>query len=456
MIYARCFVTFHPPSPLSSRRNCITVAAMLTQIDFSKSAYEPVLIFTLRARWLLIGLMLVGMLLAPMASIHLNYALLGVPLLFLAGFNLILTLLHRRANLSQGLVELGLLADVLSLSALLYLSGGITNPFASLYLPPILIAALVCSRYFAWALTLLAVTAFLLLSRFYLPLTIANVEPSWQFLTHTGGMWFTFSLSAALITSCIGWLMRALNEREQQLAQAHAQQQQNEQLLSFGIEAAHTAHKLSTPLNALLLLNDELQAHPNLPADIQQDLALMHSQLIQCRDVLWRMKPNCTPMARCQDIWLYATLRNQLSHWQNLRTDVHYQWQQHSPIEPDIRVHLDYLFWSAFLNILNNAADAGKQDIVLETEIRDNIFILGIRNRTGFLTESQLQQAGLNAQQSDKPAGLGIGVLLSHATLSRLNGSLTLHNHPDGGVYAEIRIPLILAAADGQNNQPTT
>lgn len=429
---------------------------MHTQIDFSKSAYEPVLIFTLRARWLLIGLLLLGMLLAPVAFIRLPYVFLSIPLVFLSGFNLILSLLYRRAGLLRGLVELGLLADVLSLSTLLYLSGGITNPLASLYLPPILIAALVCSRYFAWALTLFAVIVFLLLSWFYIPLTITNPSMSWQFFTRIGGIWFTFSISATLITSCIGWLIHALNEREQQLAQAHAQQQQNEQLLSFGIEAAHTAHKLSTPLNALLLLNDELQARPRLPADIRQDLALMHSQLIQCRDVLWQLKPSGGRMTRQQNIWLYATLRNQLSHWQNLRPDVRYQWQQHSPVEPDIYVNLDALFWSAFLNILNNAADAGKQDIVLETEIHDDIFIIGIRNRTGFLSESQLQQAGLNAQQSDKPAGLGLGVLLSHATFSRLNGSLTLHNHPDGGVYAEIRIPLVLAMADNQENTQTS
>ncbi|MBR9856214.1 MAG: sensor histidine kinase [Gammaproteobacteria bacterium] len=107
---------------------------------------------------------------------------------------------------------------------------------------------------------------------------------------------------------------------------------------------------------------------------------------------------------------------------------------------------LDELFWSALLNILDNAADAGENRVELYTSVLDDRLLdIGIYNRQGHLSEEQLAQAGLNQQESEKAAGLGMGVWLAHATFSHLNGSLTLRNHSNRGVYARIRIPLLLA-----------
>lgn len=419
--------------------------------SFSQSAYAPVLLFTLRARWLFIILMLAALLVPLALGWPVPWLPLALTLLFLVSINGLLHYWLYSHHSQQCMMELGLLADVLMLTELLYLTGGIANPMASLYLPPLLLAALVCSARFAWGLALFCISAYFALFHIHLPFPIPVNDPDWLLRLHMGGMWLTFALSAALITACITWLIQALNWREKQLQRAHAHQQQNEQVLSLGIEAAHTAHKLSTPLNNLLLLVDELQARDDLPADAADDVALMQTQLLQCRDVLWQLKPKQNPQARLQESWLYATLAAQLCHWRNLRPDVRYHWQQRSPIEPDLCVSLDPLFWSAFLNILNNAADAGEQEVALETEIHQQTLIIGIRNRSGFLSDAQLHHAGLNAQASDKPAGLGMGVLLSHATLSRMHGSLTLHNHRDGGVYAEIRLPLTLCPHPSQD-----
>jgi two-component system sensor histidine kinase RegB len=59
----------------------------------------------------------------------------------------------------------------------------------------------------------------------------------------------------------------------------------------------------------------------------------------------------------------------------------------------------------------------------------------------GLLVAAQLQRAGLAPLASSKPAGMGLGVMLSHATLARLGGTLTLDNRPEGGVHACVRLP---------------
>jgi two-component system sensor histidine kinase RegB len=68
---------------------------------------------------------------------------------------------------------------------------------------------------------------------------------------------------------------------------------------------------------------------------------------------------------------------------------------------------------------------------------------LDIINPVGCLSGTTAR-AGLAPLASDKPAGMGLGVMLSHATLARLNGTLTLDNRPEGGVHACVRLPLRL------------
>ena len=369
-----------------------------------------------------------------------------VPLVVSAGTlllaNMVLLLYQHHHPTPPYLLEWGLCVDMMVLTEWLYWSGGVANPMVSLYLPPILLAALLCSRRFAWWLTLFASGVYLLLFLFHQPLPLVSQQPERLFQIHIGGMWLTFVLSAILITACITQLIQRLNQQTAQLHHAHTRQQQNEHILGMGIEAAHLAHQLSTPLNSLILLNEDWLAQNDWSPAMQKDLRLMQHLLYQCREHLWQLKPKQTLSSANQAVWLYASLQKQLAQWHNMRPDVVYHWQQHSPIMPDYYVSLAPLFWSALLNILNNAADAGKQEITLETRLIDELWLIGIRNSSGCLSEAQLQAAGLNAQTSSKPAGLGVGVLLSHATLARMGGSLSLHNQPTGGVYAEIRLPL--------------
>ena len=79
----------------------------------------------------------------------------------------------------------------------------------------------------------------------------------------------------------------------------------------------------------------------------------------------------------------------------------------------------------------------------------DSELLVTIYNRKGHLSEQQLNQAGLNIVESEKPFGLGLGVRLAHASLSRLDGSLELSNHSEGGVIATILLPLTVLQSFG-------
>jgi two-component system sensor histidine kinase RegB len=133
-------------------------------------------------------------------------------------------------------------------------------------------------------------------------------------------------------------------------------------------------------------------------------------------------------------------MTERLEGWRALRPDVTLTWLPHEGQDP--HVVLDTAFWPALFNLINNAAEAGGGQVGVGAHYLDGVLGVDIVNREGCLTDAQLRAAGLGLLHSGKPAGLGLGVMLSHATLARLGGNLTLDNRPAGGVHARITLPL--------------
>ncbi|TDR76662.1 ATP-binding protein [Paludibacterium purpuratum] len=388
-------------------------------------------------RWGMLGLCTVLLLLALAYPIRFAEIPILQALLTLALINAILPRLARRSVAPLWLIRFGLFADVVALSEILAFSGGAANPLASLYLPPVLFAALLSPGLFSWALSALALVVYGALFVWHLPWPLADADAAYAFHAHQLGMWFTFALSALLMTGFISWLARQLADRERELAVARESQLRDEQLVGLGMQAAMAAHALSTPLNTLTLLADEWdELKPaGLPPD---ELALVKSQLRVCRDALTRLKSHA--QTGTVAVRLFSAMTERLAGWRALRPDVTLSWQPSNCQDP--WVELDSAFWPALFNLINNAAEAGGGQVGVGAHFRAGVLCVDIVNREGCLTEAQLRAAGLGQLQSAKPAGLGLGVMLSHATLARLGGSLTLDNRLSGGVHARITLPL--------------
>ncbi|ART80983.1 histidine kinase [Oceanisphaera avium] len=416
----------------------------LQQVELGSWPMVGPLTFVLSVRWLFFialscALLFTDWVLLPILS----WELLGLLLLLLLSNGVITALGYYRRHLAY-LKEVALVSDIILLTAIIYFSGGAMNPAVALYLFPLLIAAITCRAAFAWGCVASTMLSYLGLFYWFKPmisdLHVAHGAPteSGLFNLHLLGMWLTFSLSAVLITGTVSWLMRLLATKEQLLQQAYQKQQEQEQFLLLGLESASLAHQFSTPLSNLFLLSEELSCEPHLSAQGQQHLTLLHQQLELCRQVLWQLKHQAE--SRLKPVYFYQQLRVYLARWTNLRPDAELAWQANDA-DCDICVWLDNLFWSALLNILDNAADAGNNKVELVTRIEHHELqpqlYLDIYNRQGHLSDEQLAQAGLNQQDSEKTTGLGMGVWLAHATFSRLKGSLTLRNNP-AGVYMPI------------------
>ncbi|AUZ04984.2 signal transduction histidine kinase [Vitreoscilla sp. C1] len=332
-------------------------------------------------------------------------------------------------------VVLGLCLDWWVLTEFLFFTGGASNPLIFLYLIPVLFAALMCQYVFAIGMAIASVLAYGIMYVWYLPL-ISHHWLHQNIQLHFLGMWLTFGISISMMTAAVTWLMADLKQRDRLLREADRNQMRDENILWLGMNAANLAHQLSTPLNNLYLLVGEYRAKSS--SEDLEDLDLMQLQLDECTQILHQLREQ--QEINHQPTVFDQVLEQHLNQWRNLRPQVVVQWQYfHKNTQ---KVILDPLFWPALFNILNNAADAGENQVSLDTRIEKGWLTVHVINEKGSLTEHYFYQEGLQVQATQKPAGLGLGIQLSHATLEKMGGSLNLFNRPQGGVQAVICVPI--------------
>lgn len=351
-----------------------------------------------------------------------------------------------------------LLLDVGSLSALLYASGGATNPFVSYYLIPLTIAATVLPWRYTLALALICIGAYSTQLFFYVPLPL--FEPSHEHLHHAAagtapainphilGMWFNFALSAALITSVIVRMANALREQQRELNARRENALHGEQLLAVATLAAGTAHELGTPLNTMLLLLDDMRSDDE---QLNADIDTLRQQTQICRTTLKKLVDTAETHRQQQYAVqpVDAFLHELLERWQVVRPGVRYELQMASGNPPGIRV--DEALRQAIMHLLDNGADTQSGALEVHLSWDAHTIELRIRDHGPGIPLAIAEQLGKPFVTS-KGSGLGLGLFLSHATIERCGGEIRLLNHAAGGTEAVLRLPV--AGSDAERQRP--
>src|SRR5471030_1389461 len=202
-----------------------------------------------------------------------------------------------------------LFVDLVALTALLFLSGGITNPFVSLYLPSLAIAAAVLPlRLMAW-LAAFAVACYAVLGFESVPLNLDN--PANLFDYFRAGMWVNFMVSVGLIAWFVARMSRALRLRDAALGDAQQRLLHDERAVALGVQAATVAHEIGTPLSTIAMLSEELRDAARSDeglAPYSADLELLEQQMTLCTSALARLRSRATGPAPRQplDDWLHG------------------------------------------------------------------------------------------------------------------------------------------------------
>jgi two-component system sensor histidine kinase RegB len=330
-----------------------------------------------------------------------------------------------------------LLADTLLIAALIYVSGGANNPFITYLLVPIVISAATLSWAMTWILCMLAMALYGLLLFFYFPLPALDHHLAHAGLSfHIVGMWFTFILSALLIAYFVVEMAFDLRQKDKQTAHYREQVLQNEHLMLLASQAASTAHELGSPLTTIKMLSHELQQLEQLDDHSREDLQLIHQQIELCQQKLKRLsQPSQLDISDAQP--LHSFLHHTTQQWLLLQPKALFHWRTHfKDITSSPEVQYPLVLMQAIINLLDNANQASKKPIELDLNWNETDWQLLIQDfGDGIADDFSLPNAPV-----DSNSGLGIGLLLSHSSVLRLGGKISLNNN-EHGCLTTIKVP---------------
>ena len=206
--------------------------------------------------------------------------------------NLYLIIIYKKTQLSDRSALVFLLIDIFQLSFLVYLTGGVVNPFVIFLLIPSVFAStnLGLRTNILLIITTISLIIFLTFFSKDLPGPISD-----HFHVDT---YYYYSIPIALIIALIflnffaiifGSESRlrkeALNKMEEVMAKEH-------EMLSLGGQAAAAAHSLGTPLSTIKIISQELMKQLKDQKDLVQDIKLLHSQVERCNQILKKLSLN--------------------------------------------------------------------------------------------------------------------------------------------------------------------
>ena len=207
-----------------------------------------------------------------------------------AGLNVVLRLRYP-ANLRLGNTPAAALLgyDVLQLGGLLYITGGLDNPFAILLIVPVIVSATTLEERPTYALGFLVVAVATVLAVAHWPLPwIANQSLDIP-LVYSAGVW------VALASACVftgSYVLRVANEARQLARALNATElvlAREQHLSALDGLAAAAAHQLGTPLATIALVAKELELAFARGGPHAEDIELLQSQVKRCRDILAKL-----------------------------------------------------------------------------------------------------------------------------------------------------------------------
>lgn len=414
----------------------------------------------------------------------------------LAYLGVTLWLRHGIVRHSGGLF-ISLLIDTLLWISWLYFSGGATNAFISLLLLPIAIAAVTLPSWAPWTMAALTTAAYSLML-FAAPDSSDMAGSMHSAHAHMGhemadtggmnshfiGMWLNFVLSALVLTTSVALISRRLRSADARLAALRESQLRQEQLLALGTASAQMSHQLATPLATLRLLVDEAmeEAADNvgngagnnaaagaaaggaeLPAEMDLALRRCESTLSELRAATEAIRE------RHQAVVSVEALCNSLAdRVLLLMPDVSIEIQCDKTVQAR-RLCSDMSLLPSLLALVDNGARASRQQTgearvwLSATAVDNNRLRLTIRDEGKGIDAAQLEALGARPVASEQ--GLGMALMLTHASLERLGGELVLSNiapvAPGGissrgaatgsarGCIASVYLPLLCAEEAG-------
>src|SRR5712692_11991308 len=339
--------------------------------------------------------------------------------------------------------------DTAQLGALLFLTGGLENPFAFLFLGPVLISTTVLPRRMTLLLGGFAALCATALVFVHMPLPWVSDEPLVLPPIYMLGVW----LSLLLALSFIGAYAWQMAEEARLLADALAATElvlaREQHLSQLDGLAAAAAHELGTPLSTIVLVSRELERALQGNALVAGDIKTLREQAQRCRDILSKITQLSATGAPFDRMKLSTLIEETVAPHRDFGINIKVRIAVAGTREPVGTRNPAILYGVG--NILENAVDFARATVEVNAWWNTETVEIVISDDGPGIAPDMLKRIGepyLSRRRSADEAqsdhhGLGLGVFIARTLLERTGAKVSFTNRtfPDHGAVVQIAWP---------------
>jgi two-component system sensor histidine kinase RegB len=337
-----------------------------------------------------------------------------------------------------------LLLDVAALTAQLYLSGGATNPFVSLYLLQVTLGAMLLNARSTWVIVVIACACFAGLIPFHRPLALPEPMVDYLFQLHIWGTLICFALDAALIVVFMTRIARNLRDRDSGLAALRQQAAEEDHIVRMGLLASGAAHELGTPLASLSVILSDWRRMPVLAKDpvLMEEIAEMQADVQRCKAIVTGILMSAGDMRGEAPVVTSVNdfFGELVEDWRAARSSGTLVYENR--FGDDMPIVSDSALKQMIFNVLDNANEVSPLWIRLALERDGDTLVLKVSDMGPGFTADTLANLGKPYNSSKGQTGRGLGLFLVFNAVRKLGGSVLADNRPVGGAVVTLSLPL--------------
>ena len=331
-----------------------------------------------------------------------------------------------------------LLFDTIQLGVLLYLTGGIYNPFSLLLIAPLIISASYLPIVYSIYLLILIISTALLISNVYIPIEwnqLFQVPTLFKY-----GLTFALVISLFFIFIYVYLFANSARRISYALTETKSALENQKKISEIGSLSAAAVHELSTPLNTIFLILSDLRQDENVKDSvyINKEIDLLKSQAERCRNILLTLSKNPENLKDnfFDKITISDLIKINFDKFNNKKIKLKIKLINNTD-EPKIIFKDELTF--AIGNIIQNAIQHSKNIIYVEILWNKIEFIITINDDGVGFNNDILDKIG-KPYISKKNTGMGLGIFISKNLIENIAGFISFGNNNDGGGRVEIKI----------------